>query len=60
MLKAPPLISLDLHYFSYLLTNPRPTPVELIFEHIMRPQHSKAQVLEFLTDVVIIGPTIAF
>ena len=57
--KRTPSYSSDVHYFSYLWTNLGPIPVELNFKHIMCPENSKAWILRFLTNIVIIGPTIA-
>ena len=39
--------------FSYFWTNLGPILVELIFEHILLPQSSKARLFEFRTEIVI-------
>ena len=44
-------------YFFYFWTNLGPIMVELIVEHIICPQKSKAQLFLFRNDIVIIGPT---
>ena len=38
----------------YFWTNIGPIPVERIFKHIIRPQNSKARLLEFMTDNCIL------
>ena len=45
-------------YFFYFWTNLGPIQVELIVEHFIRPQCCKSWILEDLTDIVILGPTI--
>ena len=46
-------------YFFYFWANLRPIQVELIVEHIIPPKCCKAQILEDLTNIVIISLTIA-
>ena len=47
-----------LAYILYFWTNLGPILVELNVEHITRPQCCKSWILEDLTDISIIGPTI--
>ena len=42
----------------FFWTNLGPLLVELIVEHIICPQRWKSRILEDLTDIVILGPTI--
>ena len=42
----------------YFTTNLGPILVELIVQHILRPQCCRSRILEDLTDIVILGPTI--
>ena len=45
-------------YFFCFRTNLRPIQVELIVKHITRPQCFKSRILEDLTNIVILRPTI--
>ena len=47
-----------LAYFFYFCTNLGPVLVELIVQHIIQPQCCKSRILEDLTDIVILSPTI--
>ena len=42
----------------HFLTNLGPILVKLIVEHIIQPQYCKSPILEDLTNIYIIGPTI--
>ena len=47
-----------LAYFFYCGTNLRPIVIELIVKHIIHPQCCNSRILEDMTEIYIIGPTI--
>ena len=61
MLEAPALKSLSLYI---LVFQDRPDMfkkyVQKIFERVLHPQYYKAQLYNFRTEIVILGPTLTF